>query len=61
MFGITQLPTSHGSARRPSTEAAESVSGQTSEDDVVLGCECANPALQIDSWQQEVNREAGGE
>ena len=22
-------------------------------DDVALGCECANPALQIDCWRQE--------
>jgi len=23
------------------------------DDDVVLGCECANPALQIERWGQE--------
>ena len=24
------------------------------DDDVALGCECANPALQIERWGQEV-------
>jgi hypothetical protein len=28
-------------------------SGSFDEDDLALGCECANPALQIDAWNAD--------
>ncbi len=28
------------------------------DDELLLGCECANPALQIDSWSTEASRAA---
>jgi len=41
--------TSNLSAYEPGNDA-----GQWSlEDEVPLGCECANPALQIERWRQE--------
>lgn len=36
----------HHVMENPSRQAAEM-------DDVAFGCECADPALQIDSWSQE--------
>lgn len=33
---------------------AESTEGRFAEDDIPLGCECANPALQIERWGQEI-------
>jgi hypothetical protein len=35
------------------TAAADLSPGRWSDDDIALGCECANPALQIERWGQE--------
>lgn len=31
------------------------------DDDLAIGCECANPALQIERWDQEHDAVAPGE
>lgn len=36
-------------------ELGNDSSGRPVEDDIPLGCECANPALQIERWGQEVS------
>lgn len=33
--------------------AADPAAAQGDEEDVALGCECANPALQIEVWRHE--------
>ena len=42
-------------ARNPKSQDRErdGPSAQEDEDEVVLGCECANPALQIEGWLQD--------
>jgi len=42
-------------ARNPKSQdrERESPSAQDHEDEVVLGCECANPVLQIEGWLRE--------
>jgi hypothetical protein len=51
MFFSTTPPTAAHPAA--TAAAAEYTSSRWSDDDIALGCECANPALQIDRWGQE--------
>ena len=45
---------SHTIARSSGLEGYNApVVPRAAEDDLALGCECANPALQIDGWRQE--------
>jgi hypothetical protein len=44
------LATSNPSAYAPGKDACQ----WSIEDEIPLGCECANPALQIERWRQEV-------
>ena len=37
---------------RTGTSAADTASS-SQDDDIALGCECADPALQIERWAQE--------
>jgi len=43
------LATSNSSAYEPGNDAGR----WSIEDEIPLGCECANPALQIERWGQE--------
>ena len=48
----TQLP--HRSDRNPPAAALVSAAAnRLMDDDIALGCECADPALQIERWGQE--------
>jgi hypothetical protein len=37
----------------PNLHAQEPLAMASMDDDIALGCECANPALQIERWYQE--------
>jgi hypothetical protein len=51
MNASSQTAQSSTSLRAP--EAAGDVFARASEDDFAIGCECANPALQIEAWCPE--------
>lgn len=54
MPDASQQPLSHDRTR-PSTAVRDADARWLSlDDDIALGCECANPALQIERWGQEV-------
>lgn len=50
-----QNPLAHQFGRRPPAAAlVEAASLRlTADEDIALGCECADPALQIERWGQE--------
>ena len=55
MPDMQQTPT-HAAPHALGLEAA--VHWPVDDPDIAIGCECANPALQIERWQQEM--QAGG-
>ena len=50
IFSTTPPTAAHLGA---TTAAADLSLSRCSDDDIALGCECANPALQIERWGQE--------
>ena len=52
-----QTPTTHAATNVPPADLSAWAAGY---DDFALGCECADPALQIERWAQEAPR-AGAE
>jgi hypothetical protein len=52
IFSTTPPTAAHHTA---STAAADLSPCRWSDDDVALGCECANPTLQIERWGQEAS------
>ncbi len=48
----SQPPARHAPHFAPSN-APEQASSGPFDDDLAIGCECANPALQIERWAQE--------
>ena len=56
MPDMQQTPT-HAAPPALGLEAA-AVHWPVDDPDIAIGCECANPALQIERWQQEM--QAGG-
>ena len=53
MPDTSQQP-SFNSARQPAAPVATSAHWLAVDDDLALGCECADPSLQIERWGQEV-------
>lgn len=51
MFGSLQF--SSAAVAAPVNGVPFSTSGRPEFDDVALGCECADPSLQIDAWTRE--------
>ena len=51
MFSSLQSSSAAGSA--PVNGVPFSSSGRAGFDDVAMGCECADPSLQIDVWSKE--------
>ena len=45
---------SNGTRAMATTPVDTSARWQSVDDDLALGCECADPALQIERWGQEV-------
>lgn len=48
-------PLQFDGARAAAALAATSAPWLPVDDDLALGCECANPALQIERWAQEAS------
>ena len=58
MFKTAQRASAPVSATRPRVAATvleTSANWLAMDEDVMLGCECAQPALQIDRWGQEMH------
>jgi len=49
----TQQPLTFDGARPAATLADTTTRWLSVDDDLALGCECADPALQIERWGQE--------
>ncbi len=50
---MNRTPSPHMFATTPMDFPQDRMAPQRIDDDIALGCECANPALQIERWYQE--------
>ena len=53
MFETFRQPLLFTHQRQNSAPAASSARPPGSDDDLALGCECANPSLQIERWGED--------
>ncbi|HSV44924.1 MAG TPA: hypothetical protein VLJ58_03950 [Ramlibacter sp.] len=58
MYSKSPMPQGPVNVARSYHDALAAQPWMTGDDELMLGCECANPALQIDSWTAEADAPA---